>query len=553
LLTYTVSQAGKNSHAKFPTVKDLSTRFIALVALCACAWFIAVGLAMIPHAGIQNDEALFSGPLYLPISKELRLRMFYHDFPLMLMSYLGTLKTLIYWPIFAIFRPNAYSVRLPTVLAGALTIWILCQLTLRIAGVRAALIATCLLATDPVFLLTDTFDWGPVALEHLLLVTACFFLVRFAQTAGPATAKQRDLVMGFLALGLALWNKAIFVWALAGIAVAAAAVCWPEIRRALTPRTIAVAMAAFLTGALPFVIYNLHQQNATFGTNAHLETPANLNKKVTQLRIALDGSALFWFIASDDFSHPKAMPFPGRMSDWVHSRLGEHRQNGMIYALALLALAVPLWWPVRAARFALVFMTVTWLAMAFTRDAGTGTHHAVLIWPFPQIFIATTLGSLRWKPLAISAAAVLVGMNLLVVNQYVLQLDRNGADGNFTDALPALSDVLHSTPGTTIYSTDWGIFYSLTLLNQGHLKLDAGDWPFMNDTPAEMDRQMRAKLFSEPDALFVGHVKEREAYIGVRERIEKAAQAAGYRKDLVRIVNDSNGRPVFEIFRFEKI
>ena len=532
-------------------MKDSSTRLVPLVV---CAVFIALGVGFIPHAGIQNDEAIFAGPLYQPISNEFRLRIFHHNIPLMLMSYLGTLKTLLYWPILAIFHPSVYSIRLPTVLAGSLTIWILYQLTLKIAGVRAALMAICLLATDPVFLLTNTFDWGPVALEHLLLVTTCFFLVRFAQAKSLTTQKQRDLTLAFFALGLALWNKAIFVWALSGLVAAALAVCWPEVRRAFTRRHLTLAAAAFLAGALPFVIYNIHRRNATFGSNGHFDTPAHLNQKAIQLRMALDGSPLFGYIVSDDSTHPKTPnSFQGRFSAWVHARFGEHRQNGMVYGLGLLVLAVPLWWPVRAARFSLVFMAVAWTAMAFTRDAGTGTHHPVLIWPFPQLFVAATLGFLRWRPLAIAASIVLVGMNLLVVNQYFFQLEQNGAAGNFTDALTSLSDTLRGTASEPIYTTDWGIFDTLVLLNQGHLKLRTANEPFMADAPAELDQQMAKELFSDSTGLFLGHVKEREEYQGIRERIERAAQASGFRKDVIHIIADSNGRPVFEIFRFRPL
>ena len=41
---------------------------------------------------------------------------------------------------------------------------------------RAALLAAILLATDPTFLLPDTFDWGPLALQHLLVVSGCLLI-----------------------------------------------------------------------------------------------------------------------------------------------------------------------------------------------------------------------------------------------------------------------------------------------------------------------------------------------------------------------------------------
>jgi len=198
------------------------------------------------------DEALFAGPYYQPMAREFRIRVFHHDIPLMIMSYIGTLKTLLFWPLIAIFRTSfqahpawaAWVFRLPVVLAAALTVFIFFYLTERAVSRPAAVVAGLLLASDPTFLLTNTFDWGPVALEHLFLVTGCFFLVKFAQNRLP-----RDLPLGFFFLGLALWNKAVFVWALAGLICGVLFVFGHEASKMISRRQVAVAAAGFLLGS----------------------------------------------------------------------------------------------------------------------------------------------------------------------------------------------------------------------------------------------------------------------------------------------------------------
>src|SRR5947209_1779819 len=62
-----------------------------VIPVVLCALFILAGLAFVPYAGIQSDEALFTAPLYAPFPREFRARLFHHDVPLMLMSYVGTL------------------------------------------------------------------------------------------------------------------------------------------------------------------------------------------------------------------------------------------------------------------------------------------------------------------------------------------------------------------------------------------------------------------------------------------------------------------------------
>jgi hypothetical protein len=91
-LPYTVCLPGKNSHTDLDAPSDFTTRLSCWIAV-----FLSILLSalLIPYAGIQDDEALFASPLYYPLGRELQLRAFHHDVPLMMMSYLGTFKTLL--------------------------------------------------------------------------------------------------------------------------------------------------------------------------------------------------------------------------------------------------------------------------------------------------------------------------------------------------------------------------------------------------------------------------------------------------------------------------
>ena len=46
----------------------------------------------------------------------------------MVMTYVGSLKTLLYWPIFRIFGSSPWTLRLPVVLLGAITIFVFLHL-----------------------------------------------------------------------------------------------------------------------------------------------------------------------------------------------------------------------------------------------------------------------------------------------------------------------------------------------------------------------------------------------------------------------------------------
>jgi hypothetical protein len=218
----------------------------------------------------------------------------------------------------------------------------------------------------------------------------------------------------------------------------------------------------------------------------------------------------------------------------------------MYYIYGLLLLAVPLWWRSRPARFSLVFLAVAWWMMALTKNAGGALHHEILLWPFPVLFAAVTISAIPWRWLAISAGSAMVLLNLLVVNQYVFQFERYGAAGNFTDALFPLARALPE--GRRINVIDWGILPSMELAHRGRLLARYAADPVRTNTPNPMEQGQLRAILAEPDALFVDHVAEREAFPGVGANLDKFAAAAGYRKQVVGTVSDSHGRPVFEIF-----
>jgi hypothetical protein len=522
-------------------------RAVPILLTAVYLFFVAMGLALIPLAGIQDDEALFTHPLFMPAFVPYTLAILHHHLPLVVFPYTGALKTYLYWPVFHFFAPNAFSLRSPMVLAGLLTILGLYYFARRIAGIHAALLAAVLLASDPSFLLADTFDWGPVALQHLLLVAGCCLIVR------------GNLRSGFFVFGLGLWDKAVFVWPLAGLGTGALAAYFPEVRSAAqNKRRIAEAALAFLAGASPLIVYNLQSRNETVRSTAHFSFE-HLPLKVHELDLALNGSGLFGFLAArEGEGQPKpAIPAEARFTTWVHDRFGDHHSDLFPLAVGLALLAAPLWWrtPARKpALFAIVFSTVTFAFMAITRDAGEAVHHAILLWPMPHLLVGTVLVALCPRRPRIAIASILVLSSLLVLNQYIFQLERYGAHGNFTDAIYPLAEDLSAAghAGQHVYVMDWGVTETLTFLSRGTLPLFAGADPFLTATPDPQQLYFIAKMFADSQAVFVGHVRDREVFAGVDERFAAAAAASGYRKEIVRTIFDSNNRAVFEIYRLRR-
>jgi hypothetical protein len=353
--------------------------------------------------------------------------------------------------------------------------------------------------------------------------------------------------------GLALWNKALFLWAFSGILIAAMVVFPRRIVSALTKRHAAIALASFLLGAFPFILFNMRRSAATFGENVRLDV-VSLPAKWIQVENAANGNALFGFIAEEDYADPpKALvSATGRIAFWIQEHLGRHRSTGFLYVFGICLALVPMWRHSRLAWFSLIFLAAAGAMMLLTKDAGGAAHHIILLWPLPITFVAIALTSIpvRWFS-AVTGTAVVIA-NLLVANQYVSQFERNGAAGNFTDALFSLSRSLNTYRSETIYVTDWGITNSVQLPYRGQLPLRFASDPLMTDAPSALQQTQIQAMLSDPQAVFVGHVAAREAFTGVGSRLLRFANSHGYQKELLETIRDSNGRPVFEILQFHR-
>jgi hypothetical protein len=58
-------------------------------------------------------------------------------------------------------------------------------------------------------------------------------------------------------------------------------------------------------------------------------------------------------------------------------------------------------------------------------------------------------------------------------------------------------------------------------------------------------------MIRDPNALFVDHVPALEVFGGVGAHLDAIARSDRYEKIPIRTVADRNGRPVFQVFRFQ--
>jgi hypothetical protein len=467
------------------------------LALALCGLFVVLGSLWISSPGIQADEVLFAGGIYQPEQSALTAWVFGKRVPLMQMSYVGSLKTWLYAPLFAAWKPSAASLRLPMVLAGGLMLWLVYLLMRDAVSPEAGLVALLLLAADPSLVWTTRCDWGPSVLQHLL--TAGGVLAMFRQRCG----------VGAFLFGLAFWDKAVFVWLLAGLGVAALI-----LRKRIRASAAAVAVLAFLLGAYPLLRFNVSRGGETARQTVHLTTEG-IASKITQLAATLDGGALFSYLVRDREAGPKST------------------YASLLFLACVAALPLLRRDPFRrAAWFFLTLVAVAWLSMAFTRGGGESVQHIVLLWPWPHCMMAVVLACFPRRVGLVPAAAVLIA-GLAVTGNYYSMLKRHGADPPWSEAIYALTGELAKQKAEAIYITDWGILEPVRVLSNGRLPL----------------HYAYEGIQVEEGALYVAHTDPHEEFPNANRRLD----APDYRRIVVSTVPDRQGETIYQIFRYQPV
>ena len=277
-------------------------------------------------------------------------------------------------------------------------------------------------------------------------------------------------------------------------------------------------------------------------------------------RRLLRGGLFGWINREDWETHEPHLPHGAleTASARISALAGHPRRSLLLYAFVMALLLTPLarGHALRAILFALLAMAIAWAQMAVTAGAGGSVHHAILLWPLPQMVIAISFAaaSQRLRSAGIPALAlvltVLMVSGLLVTNEYHAVILRNGGTSNWTDAIFPLADYLKRVPADNVFCMDWGIMDNMRLLTSGKVPLRVGTDPINKPSLDDTDRQYLARTISEPNQIFINHTKDFEFFPGVNDKLVKYAAAAGYRREVMAVIPDSYGRPAYEVYRF---
>jgi len=299
---------------------------------------------------------------------------------------------------------------------------------------------------------------------------------------------------------------------------------------------------------------------ATFHGNASWDA-SDLAGKSRLLVATADGSALFGWLNEEAWQTSQPHPPHAALqsaSARISALAGHPRHSLVLYAFGLALLLAPLarGRALRTIVFALLAMAIAWVQMALTANAGGSVHHAILLWPLPQMVIAISFAAASRRlraagiPALAAVLAVLTVSGLLVTNEYHSTIVRNGGSPNWTDAIFRLADYMKGVSSSNVFCMDWGIMDNMRLLSSGKLPLRVGMDPIAKPALDAADRRYLARIVAEPGSVFINHTTDFEFFRGINDKLVKYAAEEGYRREVMAVIPDSFGRPAYEVYRF---
>ena len=539
-----------------PVRPHLTRRVRLAFALAAllCAIFFAAGHPYIRLVGVQEDESQFTTGILQPLVGRKFVGIGGELYPMMIATYAGALKALAYIPIFAVFPPDAPALRMPMLLAGTVTVFLFFLFFRMVMGDFLALLATAMLVVDPLFISHTVLDFGITTVQHLLMAAALPLFVLYHRKRRPHL-----LAAACFLCGLALWDKTTFVWLIAGWGAGLAVFYRHELLGHLRLRTAAVALFCVLLGASPVIWYTLTERS-TAGSGMGGLGGFTAHKPLILWK-TLDGSALFGFLTHDPILAEAQAPHSKveRASVWLAIASRGMWRHWLGWASAVSLLLLPFLRPGperRLAAFSVLAFAVGWVAMLPFAMGGNGSHHTILLWPLPQMFVASVAGAAgRWLPrfrraIALGLVSPVLLSCALVTNQAYAQLTVFGTSDHWSDAInPLLDWILEERPGA-IYSLDWGIEGPLRCLGQGMLPLRDASTLVREALPAGgRVEAIRARL-DRPRRIFIYYVDRTRHAPANLAALRSWAEEAALKEELLTEVRDRNGRPVYRVVRF---
>jgi len=529
-----------------------SREFGAIISI----WFaLAVVMSLLAKEnlsvpGLYYDEAVFAGMAKDFLTGQVHgqhmpghvvTSIFGRPFPVFIQIYLGALKSWMLMPGLGLFGYSVVVLRATNLLWGLVALLFFMLGIWRWLGLRIAAFGGFLLALDPTYFFLCLWDWGS-AVPSLVCRCLCFYLaiVWWRRRQG-----RYALLAGFVA-GLGFFNKIDFALLMVGVAVAGLVCFRRELLRTGRSAMSAAALstAGFLLGAGP-ILWKMPMLLGRDFSGLNSSALGEFHEKFLTMLALYDGSYFY-----------RLMSAGGVFERMFSERLNFQPIVGaavVVAGIALVANSLRKRSDMNDTRVGLFFLLAAVLVTlgVILLPGAVRIHHAVLVYPLPQLIIAIaahvsleTLSLTRWAR-TIRATIWIALLGLLLSQLWTIQRTRElvretGGRGHWSESFDSFCRENKDRTDLKIMSLDWGFNEQLSFLTNGP-KLAEPFWEFGENAPS---------LSADPHNLYLVHAPDYNYFVYGRHYLE-AAQKLGTAVE-IRPYFDRQNRIVFYTIQFPR-
>jgi hypothetical protein len=479
-----------------------SREFILVIA----AWMVlATMMALLARQnlsvpGLYYDEAVFAGMAkdfvtghghgqHMPDHQVITFAS--RPFPLFIQTYLGALKSWMLIPAFSSFGPSVATLRATNLFWQLIAVLFLMLGAWRWLGLATAMIAGVMLALGPTFFFLSVLDWG-VAVPSFVCRCACFyFAIRWNQNR-----KLRDAFFVGLFAGLGFFNKADFAVFLIAVSIAALFCYRRQLVAAIRGHSSAAALACFgfALGGGPMLLKIPRMFMLTI-SGPHPNAPGELPIKFKTMLSMYDGSYFF-----------RLMNVGGVFERMYDGAAGPKAAIGIALVVGCILFGVLAYRKQIARARAIVFLIIAAFLITlgvFLLPDAVRIHHAVLVFPMPQLILAAlvarawnSIAPIRTMAVLLVAIVCLTGLRSILATQELIR--QTGGRGRWSESFDKFCRENRDRSDLTIVSLDWGFNEQLMFLTDGP-QLAEPFWAFNQTLPP---------LPPNPNYIYLAHPPE---------------------------------------------
>lgn len=523
----------------------MSSTFSKSLIFFAFCYSVFVVVNQFFFFGLSYDESLF---INAAIGKDETtfVSKHWHGVPLMVMDYIGALKSWLYIPIFKIWGVNLLSIRLPMVLLMYVNIYLIYIIGIKYFEKPVIYALIILLFTDFTFINLHKIDHGPSAIETFLKLISLYFVSKWRS--------PKSSIYIFAALFLGVYNKLNFIWYANALFGTYALTLFFDyfvkgnykgfFQKLFHKRFIFNSLLFFII--LAFFIFQLKTQNISPAKHTDFDQFIQQATYQYQLMVVTILNLRYGYLLGWNYF---------QQLNYVSANI-----------FLLLLLSINLFWLFRKREqdfdvhkqlFCLLLLIC--IQYFFTKEA-SNIWHILLLYPFFQLLILNTVYKIsnknyfKFKYLFIGFSSAWVIYNIFTYYNFQKKLSQNCSFWLYEPKINTLINFINNRPETKIISLGYGIHSQLLVMDKTgktYMELIADG----NIDNLKSTILLKGNFINSPSQTLV--IENVKSNLNTKRENYEAAKLAFSQLKLnlmpLESIQDGCGNPLYNIFKLEKL